>query len=472
MLDGDPSISRRISEFRFDDTDHFAPDMYDEVWLFGIESAPGISDTELRAIAEFMDSGGGLFATGDHAALGKAMGAEIPRVRSMRLWDSTSATASLDEVSMMERRRNDTNRLGHDPGSQFDDQSDDIPQAITPRLYHVGVGIWEVVFPHPLLCGPQGMIKVMPDHPHEGECVEPSDLTQNVVFDGVTFQEYPPGTGGNPRPVPEVISTSTVLAGTISGVKAPTDPHSFGGICAYDGHRASIGRVSTDATWHHFININLVGDIGATPPKDVGFLATASGQAHLEDVQSYYRNLAVWLARPHLITCMNRRILWASIFDGRVVEAVTTVYKVPLPEAGIKVLWDVGKHARDVLGNATSVCQARALAIDLIDDLIDIRLKELVDPWWPDPPPEPDPPLPWFGLEPVLEVALGGAILALREEFSDVNEERLDEAEDRFDEVGRRGVQVALRTAFESGAGGAEKFLSLIRGEGGGSQTA
>lgn len=467
MMDGDATIVRRISNFRFDDTNHFAADMYDEVWLFGIETGPGIVDTELRAIVEFMDGDGGLFATGDHGALGKAMGAEIPRARSMRLWDSTSATASLDEVSMMERRRNDTNRIGGDPGSQFNDQSDDVPQPITPKLYRVGVGIWEAVFPHPILCGPRGTIKVMPDHPHEGECIEPTDLTQSVTLAGATFKEYPPGAGGSPAPAPEVISTSTVLAGTVSGFKAPTDAHSFGGICAYDGHRASVGRVVTDATWHHFVNVNLVGEVGASPPKDVGFMATATGQAHLEDIKAYYRNLGIWLARPALISCMNRRILWASIFDGRVVEAVTTVYEVPFHRATLKLLWDIGKHARDVLGKATSVCQTRQLIIDLIAELVDIRLMEKIDPWWPGPPPEPDP-FPWFGLEPVLDAALGGAILALRDEFLEVEPDKLQNAEDRFDDVARNGVDAAVRRTFENAVEGAGRFAELITGPEGG----
>lgn len=113
MLDGDATIARRITNFRFDNATHFAPDMYDEAWLFGIETGPGIDATELRSISDFMNGGGGVFATGDHGALGKAMGGEIPRVRSMRLWDHTSANSDLDEVSMMERRRNDTNRPGH-----------------------------------------------------------------------------------------------------------------------------------------------------------------------------------------------------------------------------------------------------------------------------------------------------------------------------------------------------------------------
>ena len=37
-----------------------------------------------------MDGGGGLFATGDHGALGKALCGEVPRARSMRRWDDSS----------------------------------------------------------------------------------------------------------------------------------------------------------------------------------------------------------------------------------------------------------------------------------------------------------------------------------------------------------------------------------------------
>jgi hypothetical protein len=468
MLDGDASIARRITNFRFDDPSHFAVDMYDEAWLFGIETGPGIADTEVRAIAEFMDGGGGVFATGDHAALGKAMGSEIPRVRSMRLWDSTSANLDVDEVSMMQRRRNDTNRIGHDPGSQFNDQSDDVPQPITPKVYRVRAGIWRAVFPHPLLCGPRGTISVMPDHPHEGECVEPTDLTQSVTAGGATFTEYPPGTGGNPQPAPEVISTSTVLAGTVSGFKDPTDAHGFGGICAYDGHRASIGRVVTDATWHHFVNVNLVGELGTPPPKDAGFLATASGQAHLEEIKAYYRNLAVWLARPALISCMNRRILWWSIINSRVVEAVTTAYDVRFRDASLKLFWDIGKQARDVLGNATSVCQSVQLVLDIIRELFEPRFIWRVDPWWPEPDPEPDPPDPgpWFSLEPVLDAALGGAILALRDEFLETDPDKLQDAEDRFEEVARRGAEAVVRIALENASESASAFRGLMGGAG------
>lgn len=58
------------------------------MWLFAVESSfgPALDAPELRAISEFMDGGGGIFATGDHEDLGVAMCGAIPRVRSMRKW--------------------------------------------------------------------------------------------------------------------------------------------------------------------------------------------------------------------------------------------------------------------------------------------------------------------------------------------------------------------------------------------------
>ena len=41
---------------------------------------------EVEAIAAWMNAGGGVFATGDHALLGASMCHKIPRVRSMRKW--------------------------------------------------------------------------------------------------------------------------------------------------------------------------------------------------------------------------------------------------------------------------------------------------------------------------------------------------------------------------------------------------
>ncbi|RJK94751.1 hypothetical protein D5H78_13005 [Vallicoccus soli] len=462
MMEDDGRVERRISGFRFDDRGHFAADQYDQLWMFGIESAPGITDREVRAVAEFMDAGGGVFATGDHAALGRAMGERIPRVRSMRLWDSTPG---VDEVSMGGHRRNDTNRRGHDAASTFDDQSDDVPQVITPRWYRTRVGLFEAVYPHPLLCGPDGAITVMPDHPHEGECHEPADTSQVVDVGGASFVEYPPAVGGGPKPVPEVIATSTVLGGTKSGTKDATQGHTFGGIAAYDGHLAGVGRVVTDATWHHFVNINLIGAAGAAPPKDSGFLATPAGASHLARVRTYYRNTATWISPPGLLRCMNRRLLWDLVWHHRVVEAVATTAEVDLRRAHPVLLWHIGKQARDVLGRRTSACQSVRLVLDLVWQEALPELFPEVDPWLPrDLESRPAPQqVPWFDPSPVLDLALGSAVTAVHQAFAEDEQVDQDSLDERLDEVLARGVAVGLERARESAREALEQLDALVQ---------
>lgn len=461
MMDGVNGIVRRITNFRFDDPDDFSPDAFDQLWMFGILSAPGIDDSEVRAIAEFMDAGNGVFATGDHAALGKAMGSEVPRVRSMRLWDSTPG---IDEVSMTGFRRNDTNRRGHDVVSTFDDQSDDVPQTISPKWYRTRIGIWEAIYPHPLLCGPDGPITVMPDHPHEGECVEPSDLSQVVTIDGASFTEYPNAIDAGPKPRPEVISTSTVLSGTTSGGKSVTQGHTFGGISAYDGHRAGVGRVVTDATWHHFVNINLIGATGAAPPKDDGFLASTAGQAHLSQIRTYYRNTATWISPASRIRCMNRWLIWRLVWHSRVLEAVATTSAVSLREAHPTLLWGIGKQARDVLGRRTGACQTTRLVLDLIVELLPPELVLDFDPWSPQSPGRPDgpEPIPWFDPSPVLDLALGGAVAAVHERYADADRIDTDELDEVIDELVVRGARLGIARARETAKAAAEQLSGLF----------
>ncbi|MGD8684936.1 MAG: hypothetical protein PVG27_13395, partial [Chloroflexota bacterium] len=453
MMAGDGRIADRIPSFRFDDTDHFTADRYDQVWLFGIETTyanrrisnddtPTLLPAEVEALGAFMDGGGGLFATGDHGALGKALCSAVPRARSMRLWDNSSNNNLTNEVSMNGPRRNDTNRRGHDAVSQFNDQSDDIPQTIEPKLYRrYGPFIWgATVFPHPLLCGPDGVIDVMPDHPHEGECVEPANPS---------IAEFPDSTDGSPRPLPEVVSTNTVPAGNVSGTKAPTEAHTFGGVCAYDGHRADRGRVVTDATWHHFVNINLVGDAGASGAKSMGFLATASGQAHLAAIQAYYRNVAVWISRSQNVRCMNNHILWHLVWNDRVIEAVATRGDLTFDDVRYPFLWELGKHARDVLGRYAGRCQSYEYVIDILAPLLPIELRLAIHPWWPDPPrPEPDP-VPWLDIEPLLDSALGGAVLAIRERYPVPPDGEADVDADAVAEIAAYGAERAVSMALE-----------------------
>ena len=295
---------------------------YDQIWIMAAETGAftPISQAEQQAIRAFMDGGGGVFATGDHEDLGVTVGGYIPRVRSMRKWFWPSPGPNGEPVAPHggDATRHDTNRPGHDPGFTFDDQSDDIPQTISPTYF--GTIIQSV---HPVLCGPRGPIRVLPDHPHEGECVEPN-TSATYTIGGDTFAEYPDGPSGDPL-APAVIATSTMIPGAEAPAisKPPIAGGDFGAIGAWDGHRAGdYGRIVVDATWHHFINVNLIGSRSNGPPnpavpKTMGFLHSEEGLKHLNDIKTYYRNIANWLTPRSMRRCLSyRSILMASEYGG------------------------------------------------------------------------------------------------------------------------------------------------------------
>ena len=239
------------SGFRFTQPG-FDIDDFHVVWLISIDSstATAMTNAELTVLATFMDGGGGILATGDHANLGAPLCGRIPRVRSMRNWQSPPPIGP---------DRNDATQAGSDTAYTFDDQSDAVPQPITPRWYGTSFSHPYLSFsnryPHPILCGPRGVIEILPDHMHEGECVEPADLDATVTdIPGYGGDEWPSLTGGGGRLGPEVIAWSknvpghTMLHIPLFGSDA-TDPDwiddetlsqakTYGAIGAYDGHRA------------------------------------------------------------------------------------------------------------------------------------------------------------------------------------------------------------------------------------------
>lgn len=292
---------------------------YDQIWLFGHSTTP-LSGLEQTRLASFMAAGGGVFATGDHSSIGAGMGANLPRVRKMRNWAS---------VPMISPNRLDTvGDAGLDNITQFGDQSNAVPQRTYPVFFSNGgsdfvASTWAV---HPVLRHTSGAIDVMPDHAHESECLAPTPVPE--VFAGV--QEWPsPAAGGSPI-APHIVSVSMsagrfIVSGapTASGTKPPVYPRSFGGISAYDGDAASVGRIVCDSTWHHFVNINLNGagaGVDSAGNPFVGLYAAGAPTPEYLKIQTYFRNTVRWLA-PR-----NRRRCWPVLqaalarFDPEVME--------------------------------------------------------------------------------------------------------------------------------------------------------
>lgn len=329
---------------------------YDQLWLFGF-SAAALDAAEQAAIAAFMQAGGGVFATGDHASIGAGMGNNIPRVRRMRNWSS---------VPMFDQERHDTVLdPGADSRKQFDDQADATAQRIYPFFFSNGgapnlASTWNV---HPLLRHPSGAVDVLPDHAHESECLAPATGPGN--FAGV--EEWPAPVGGGPRIAAQVVAVSMSAGRFITDTtKPPVNPHSFGAISAYDGDAANVGRIVCDATWHHFVNINLNG-AGATPdadgnPRD-GLYAGGLPTADYLKIQRYFLNAVRWLAPKGRRSCWPFLQVALARFDFEIAEL-----QLPLPHP---CPWDPLVRIGSAVEDALARQWGPGTAADVLDEMLD-----------------------------------------------------------------------------------------------------
>lgn len=297
---------------------------FDELWLFGISGGNLLSAAELAAVHAFMDAGGGVLHTGDHASLGQGIAGAIKRVGTMRKYPAPQASSGV---------WNNTLRQGATPGYQFVDQSDDVPQSIRLKTYAVfpgGVGFPFQRRPHPLFCGANGPIRVFPDHQHEGEATVPT------VYPAADW----PNTAGGTQQKAEVIAW-----GTIESPDADVG-REVGLVSAYDGHRTAnrIGRIVADSTWHHWFDINIDG------------FDTPAGQAHLANIERYFQNVAAWLAPARKQHQMRTGLIWFAS------------WKDPLVMLDPKIMGPVrfGSTAIDALGQFAPQCLIQSWLIDML----------------------------------------------------------------------------------------------------------
>ncbi|MFM5949596.1 MAG: hypothetical protein ACKOPM_10270 [Novosphingobium sp.] len=333
----------------FQNFDFTAHDLnqFDCMWLIGLEGvsvfnpgSPGtsgaLSDPQITAIANFMDAGGGVFATGDHYSLGAVMSGKVPRVRAMRSWYGAEDTAGAHMPASFPRNfpplttaRADTTRSN--PGSNysefpppfiwFENQSDALPQTINPDSSPA----------HPILRKGGADILVYPDHMHEGttQGVVPGyNYSANATHGDTTKPEF--RTIAGHQELPRVIATGQNQGIQSRQAANPSGQFSFGGLglvgadaiaelkqvntlCVYDGRVAGVGRIVTGATFHHYVDINLTGDSGITSTPFAGTMVSPlsrtgpqSQKGHgfnddaavFDQIKQVYRNITTWLARP------------------------------------------------------------------------------------------------------------------------------------------------------------------------------
>lgn len=330
---------------------------FDQIWLFGIlTNATPLTAAEQTVIANFMQSGGGVFATGDHEDLGAGMGSHVLRVRSMRNWATipVSGTTRLDTVV--------------DPGVdkiyQFYDQSDAIPQRIYPAFFSNGgaqnnPSTWS---PHPVLRHSSGAVSFLPDHPHESECLAPAPAAGN--FAGV--EEWPAPVGGGARIAPVIVATSVSGGRFLTDLlKPPVTPRCFGAISAYDGDAANVGRIVCDATWHHFININMNGT-GALPDTTgmprTGLYSGGMPTPEYLQIRTYWFNTVRWLAPKGRRFCWPWLVAALTRFDFEMREL-----KLPEPHP---CPWDPLIRIGTIAEEVVSQILGRGVLAELVDDML------------------------------------------------------------------------------------------------------
>lgn len=358
---------------------------YDQIWIFGINGgAFSLSNAEVAVVSEFMNGGGGVFATGDHASLGRALSGSLPRIRHMREWRDAAAggvpMGTESNASLAVNRIDTVVNPGSNNLYEFVDQSDDIPQRIYPN-YRVtdtdgsAGSAWQATV-SPLLMLPGALtirrssdasppagfskdIDVLPDHPHESVCY---DVTSAAILGGAydvggqNFPEFQPNASAPRQRVGADIAAYAVSGGRSvfnDGWKPPVRPRMFGVISAYDGRLAQAypgksqrpGRIVCDSTWHHFVNINLDGTGSGRTGLGTGSGAGFVPSAALEKIYSYYRNIVSWLQPANRI--------WCSIFWDLVAVRMNSALLEELLEVDRLVNWrdlvGLGREAKNLV---------------------------------------------------------------------------------------------------------------------------
>lgn len=393
----DPDHCADISDFTFSD-ELFGTDKYDQVWMFGDAAEgespseePPLNESELKVISKFMNAGGGVFATGDHAGLGYAMCGNVPRVRSMRKWCFKGCPCSDLRAPGVDDTRIDTLRTGRDEKFERSDQSDQIPQEIRPKFFIEPSGVG--AHPHPLLVKGEGAITVLPDHLHEGECIIPANLNAEITYLDPSFPEYPEFGATRIPLTPQSVGLAISAGGAADDqgiLLPPVEPKAFSPIVAYDGHQVlinnqQIGRVVVDSSFHHFLDINLRGT-NSGAPKKLGFYEDDDKEKptkEYESIKEYFRNIVRYLCPPATRFNYYRTLL----LDLRGRRPLVDELK-PIPNPTYQDYIAAGAITEKALTERYSRAETLQCVLALMSRLPDnLRrpLAGLIDPWLPPP---------------------------------------------------------------------------------------
>jgi hypothetical protein len=227
---------------------------FDELWLFAVDTGDGLTKKDCEGITRFRQRGGGILATRDHQDLG-------------------SSLCTLGGVG----RAHFFHTQNPEPDASRQRIDDTLTASISWPNYHSGSnGDYQRIAPvepvHELLrrrgTPAESVVEFFPAHPHEGAVGVPQGERNARVI-----------ATGKSRATNRTFNLAVAF-------ERETDRH---------GNR--LGRAVAESSFHHFVDYNWDTEAGcpsfvAEPPGD-----EIKREPHrLEDIKTYVRNLAFWLA--------------------------------------------------------------------------------------------------------------------------------------------------------------------------------
>jgi hypothetical protein len=231
---------------------------FDELWLFAVDTGDGLTAADCEGITRFRQRGGGILATRDHQDLGSCL-CTLGGIGAAHFFNTKNPEPDVSRRSPDDPYTKDISWPNYHSGSNGD------YQEITPA------GPLHELLRRPSSPGASSLddvIRFFPAHPHEGAVGVPEgERHARVIAEGKSK-----ATG---RPFNLVVAFER----------------------AADNHGNTLGRAVAESSFHHFVDYNL--DVSKGAPS---FVAEPPGEGYLkephalEDIKTYFRNLAQWLA--------------------------------------------------------------------------------------------------------------------------------------------------------------------------------
>lgn len=227
---------------------------FGELWLFAVDTGDGLTKDDCAGITRFRQRGGGILATRDHQDLGSSL-CTLGGVGRAHFFHTQNPEPDTSRQQVDDTHTASISWPNYHSGSNGDYQRITPVEPVHELLRRSGTPI-------------DGVVRFFPAHPHEGAVG-----------------------------VPEGEANARVIA---TG-RSRTTTRTFNLAVAFDReidrHGNRLGRAVAESSFHHFVDYNWDTDAGcpsfvAEPPGD----EIKRDPRRLEDIKTYVRNLAFWLA--------------------------------------------------------------------------------------------------------------------------------------------------------------------------------